>query len=112
VQHFVASDFVEVFDVGDFERAHCLNRRDQRVIGLAGSSPLRQLSSGSPQRSKDLRAIESLSCTMLAETHSGADLVLNITVTLVYGCGAGRDLLVAAGLKDPPLKSCVISRRV
>jgi hypothetical protein len=83
VQDFVAGHFVEVFDVGDFERAHGLNRRHQRLIGLARSPPLRQLSPGGSQRSKDLRAIESLPRTMLAETHSGADLVLNITVTLL-----------------------------
>ena len=83
MQDLVSGDFVEVFDVRNFEGAHGLNRRHQCLIGLAGSPPLRQCSPGGPQRSKDLRAIESLPCTMLTETHSGADLVINITVTLL-----------------------------
>lgn len=83
VQDFVAGDFVEVFDVRNFERPHGLNRRHQRLISLAGASPLRQLSPGGSQGSKDLRAIESLPRTVLAETHSDADLVFNITVTLL-----------------------------
>jgi hypothetical protein len=79
VQDFVSSDFVEVLDVGNLERPHGLNRRRQRGIRLAGSSLPRQLSPRRPQRSKDLRTIESLPRTVLAETHCDADLVVNIT---------------------------------
>ena len=79
MQDFVSGDFVEVFDVRNFKRAHGLNRRHQSRIGLAGSFPPRQFPPCGSQGSKDLRAIEPLPCTVLTETHFRADLVVNIT---------------------------------
>jgi hypothetical protein len=88
MQDFVSGDFVEVFDVRNFKRAHGLNRRRQRDIGLAGSFPPRQFPPCGPQCPKDLRAIEPLPCTVLTETHGGADLVVNITGALDSGLRA------------------------
>lgn len=79
VQHFVSRDLVEIFDVGNLESTDGLNGRCQRGISLAAPSPPWQLSSGGPQRSKDLRTIETLPCTVLTKTHRSADLVANIT---------------------------------
>jgi len=69
MQDFVSGDFVEVFDVRNFKRAHGLNRRRQSRIGMAGSFPPRQCPPCGSQSSKDLRAIEPLPCTVLTETH-------------------------------------------
>lgn len=69
MQDLVSGDFVEVFDVRNFKRAHGLNRRRQSRIGLAGSFPPRQFPPCGSQGSKDLRAIEPLPCTVLTETH-------------------------------------------
>ena len=69
MQDFVSGDFVEVFDVRNFKRAHGLNRGRQSRIGLAGSFPPRQFPPCGSQGSKDLRAIEPLPCTVLTETH-------------------------------------------
>jgi len=103
VQDLVSGNFVEVFDVRNFERAHGLNRRRQRRIGLAGSCSPRQLPPGGPQGSKDLRAIEPLPCTMLTETHGGADLVVNITGA--PGCGLPAAARVTLFISDCPLSN-------
>ena len=69
MEDLVSGDFVEVFDVRNFKRAHGLNRRRQSRIGMAGSFPPRQCPPCGSQSSKDLRAIEPLPCTVLTETH-------------------------------------------
>ena len=58
---------VEAFHVGNFKRAHGFDRHTQRFIGATVLS--HGLSRG-PQGPENLRPIEPLSFTMLAETHS------------------------------------------
>jgi hypothetical protein len=58
---------VETFHVGNFQRADGLDGLTERFVG---ATVLRQRLSGSPQDSKDLRPIEPLPFTMLAEAHT------------------------------------------
>ena len=58
---------VDAFQVGNFQRAHGLDRHTQRFIGTTALS--HGLSRG-PQGPENLRPIKPLSFTMLAEAHS------------------------------------------
>jgi hypothetical protein len=61
--------------VRNLQRAHRLNSRRQRHVGLAAASAARELSPGFSQDSKDLRPVESLPRTMLAKSHRSPCLV-------------------------------------
>lgn len=63
---FVADGVVERLEVRDVEIPHRLDRLAQ---GLVLTTALAQSPSRRPQGSKDLRAVEPLSCTVLAEAH-------------------------------------------
>jgi hypothetical protein len=58
---------VDTFQVGNFQRAHGVDRHTQRFI--SATVPSQSLSRG-PQDPENLRPIKPLSFTMLAETHS------------------------------------------
>lgn len=63
---------VKAFHVGNFKRAHGLDRRTQRFIG---ATVLAHGLSRGPQGPENLRPIKPLSFTMLAEAHSVLCLV-------------------------------------
>ena len=85
MKDFLAGRLVEVFDVRNLQRAHGLDGRRQGGIRLAAPPASRQVAPGFSQCSKDLRTIESLTCTMLAKSHRRSDLIANITGA--SGCG-------------------------
>jgi len=58
---------VEAFHMGNFKRAHGLDRHTQRFIG---ATVLAHGLSRGPQGPENLRPIKPLSFTMLAEAHS------------------------------------------
>ena len=63
----VAERFVQAFQVWDLELFHRFDRQPQRVIRVTVLSFQRL--SRRPQRSKNLRPVEPLSFTVLAEAH-------------------------------------------
>jgi hypothetical protein len=79
VQYLVARRLIEVLDVRNLQGANCLDRRRQRCIRRTGVPATRQLPSGIPQRSKNLRSIEPLPRTVLAKTHRRFSLIANIS---------------------------------
>jgi hypothetical protein len=69
VNDFSIGDIVHLFEVRNFQIAHSLYRRVERVVGTAFTVLLAQVLSRSAQNTQDLRTVESLSFTMLAEAH-------------------------------------------
>jgi len=58
-------------EVRDFERGDRRERQHQRLVDLLPAPPSAQVPSDFSQRTQDLRAIESLTVTVFAETHRG-----------------------------------------
>src|SRR5688572_25908271 len=67
--------FVFHVEVRDVERGDCLKRQQERLIDLPAAAPSSQVASDLSQRTEDLRAIESLTVTVFAETHEWTRLV-------------------------------------
>jgi hypothetical protein len=87
MEDFLAGRLVEVLDVRNLQRAYGLDGRRQGGIRLAAPPASRQVAPRFSQRSKDLRSIESLTCTMLAESHRRSDLIANINWLRAAGDG-------------------------
>jgi hypothetical protein len=89
VQYLVARRLIEVLDVRNLQGANGLDRRRQCRIRRTGVSATRQLPPGIPQRSKNLRTIEPLACTVLAKTHRRFSLIANISRSGAWATGDG-----------------------
>ena len=66
VNDIAADDLIEAFEVRDLQSA---NGFDHHTKDLVGPTALSEGLSRRPQEAEDLRPIESLTFTMLAETH-------------------------------------------
>ena len=69
VNDLVVEQIVDLFEVRDFQRAHGLDGHIQRFVGTTSPALLAQVPSCGAQDAENLRSIESLPFTVLAEAH-------------------------------------------
>jgi hypothetical protein len=69
VNDLVVEQVVDLFEVRDFQRAHGLDGHGQGFVGTTSAALLAKVLSRGAQDPENLRSIESLPFTMLAEAH-------------------------------------------
>ena len=76
-------------EVRDVERRNRPERQREYLVDLLPAAPPSQVPSDLSQRTQDLRAIESLTVTVFAETHRGTCSIESFPIARQPGCARG-----------------------